>query len=250
MRIALSCSGRDIDVVLQFEESGAQKRCLGLLRPKPLGQSRQTGVNAVEVVLFMPRAVEGVGDYRIDQLVKRVMRAGIERPSSGALGKLMLQTSHGELRVRGSQDRVVVSSTQFYRVILRITFIAAERADIIDVQLLSLPGQQTFFELLGEAVGIGSGAEGLLGNYAGCLVVSMAVTIRAAEAGHDNIWTEGANDAHHVGQNHVVAVPLLKSFVRILGKSEIGDTSEALLHAVIPIRRSQFEGTQDAKHIG
>src|SRR5262245_27032206 len=44
-----------------------------------------------------------------------------------------------------------------------------------------------------------------------------------------------------------MAVPLVEGLVRRLGKTEIGDVAEALLHAVILVCLEKLQGAQDSK---
>ena len=80
-------------------------------------------------------------------------------------------------------------------------------------------------------------------------MITVAVAAGAGEAGHQNIRAKDANHANHVIQGHVVTVPFLQRFLRILGKSEIGDTGETLLDAVVAACGKEFQSPQNAERI-
>lgn len=84
--------------------------------------------------------------------------------------------------------------------------------------------------------GIGGGAKGFAGQNSGGLVIAMAVARTALKASANDIRAEGPNDANHVAKRNVVATPFLEGLGRCLGKSEVGNARETLLHAVKTVR--------------
>src|ERR1700736_4298086 len=80
-------------------------------------------------------------------------------------------------------------------------------------------------------------------------MVAVSVGVSAREAGDQNIGTEGADYANHVGEGDIVAAPLLKSFFRGLRISEIGDAGEALLDSVVTVGGQKLERAQDSKFV-
>src|SRR5207237_3720703 len=112
---------------------------------------------------------------------------------------------------------------------------SAEAAHVADVKLFCLPGIQTFFDLIREAVWIGSGTECFVGENRRRLVMAVSIAIGAREARNQHVRPELANDANYVGEWDIVPAPLLKGFFRRLRVAEVSNTGEALLDSVITI---------------
>src|SRR5262249_34706017 len=137
---------------------------------------------------------------------------------------------------------------QFDRVSIVGDVSASEHARrVAQVQLLGLPGEKAFFDLLGKAVGIGGGAKSLACQHARSFVVAVAIAGRAAEAAGQHIRTEDAYSTHQVSEGDVMPVPLIESLFGGLGIAEIHHAAEALLYAVIFVGLQQLKGPQDAQ---
>ena len=156
------------------------------------------------------------------------MWTGIHRPAAGTLRKLALQSLHRELDVSHTQSGIHFARAQLDGVVLCRTLIAAEGADVVDIQFLGLPGRQPLGDLLGKAVRIGGGSKSFTRQNSRGLMIAMTVAVGAAKARDDHVWTKGADYAHHVGQRDIVTLPFLKSLVGSLGESKVCDASEAL----------------------
>ncbi len=161
----------------------------------------------------------------------------------------MTQTFHCKLDVRHPQQRIFFTCAQLDRVVLGSTFIAAEGTHVVEVELLGLPGQQSFLDLLRKPIGIRRRSKCFAGHNPRSLMVAVTVAIRSLKAGHQHVWPERSNHSHNVRQCDVMPLPLLKRFVRALRKTEVRDPSEALLHSVVAIRRSQLECAQNPQHV-
>src|SRR5438874_401965 len=81
-------------------------------------------------------------------------------------------------------------------------------------------------------------------------MIAVSIARRAVEAADDYVGLKFADDANHIGQGDIVAMPLLKGFVGGLGESEVGDAGEALLHSVVLVRLQQLEGAQNSQLVG
>src|SRR5205807_4533209 len=121
------------------------------------------------------------------QTIEGIMRTRIHRPTTSALRKLVLQPLHRELNVSHPQRGIQIDRAQLDGVVLFRTLTAAEGTDVVDVKLLGLPRQQTFFDLLGKAVGIGGRAKCLTRNNPGGLVVPMAIAVGASKTRDDHV---------------------------------------------------------------
>src|SRR5271165_2182067 len=152
----------------------------------------------------------------------------------------MLQPLERELHVRLAEQRIVLRS-------LELDVPLFVLADVVHVQLLGLPGLQSFANLLGELRGVGSRAKRFASENARGLVVAVAVAGGTLKARADDVGTKRADDAHHVAQRRVVASPLLEGLVGSLGEPEIRYPREALFDAVIAVSRQQFERPQYAQ---
>ena len=80
-------------------------------------------------------------------------------------------------------------------------------------------------------------------------MVSVAVAVGALEARYQYIRTEGSDHAHDICEAGLVTMPLLKRLVGILGKPEVRDARETLLHPVEAIRGRQLERAQNTEHV-
>src|SRR3954468_14168136 len=88
--------------------------------------------------------------------------------ATGSLRRLMCESLNSQLCVRHPKQRRVHSDVE-----LHVRIVTA--AEMADVQLLRLPGQQAFFNLLGKPVGITRGLERFLRDNGRGLMVSMTV---------------------------------------------------------------------------
>ena len=77
----------------------------------------------------------------------------------------------------------------------------------------------------------------------------MPIAVRSREARNQHVWPEGANHSHHVTERDIVPSPLLEGLVGILRIAEIGNSAEALFHAVIAIGGRQLQRAQHAQHV-
>src|SRR5437016_9180021 len=177
------------------------------------------------------------------------MWTGIHRPAAGTLRKLALQSLHRELDVSHTQSGIHFARAQLDGVVLCRTLIAAEGADVVDIQFLGLPGRQPLGDLLGKAVRIGGGSKSFTRQNSRGLMIAMSVAVAAAKARDDHVWTKGADYAHHVGQRDIVTLRFLKSLVGSLGESKVCDASEALLYPVVAVGCSQLQRAQAPEHI-
>src|SRR6267378_97552 len=125
----------------------------------------------------MPIRARSWRQYRIDQSVERIVWPGVDRPAPRALRKLMAQSLHRELDICHPEQGIFFSRAQLDGVVLRGTFIAAERAHIVEVEFLCLPCQQPFLDLFRKPVRIGGRPKGLARNNPRRLMVSMPVPI-------------------------------------------------------------------------
>src|SRR5690348_10976278 len=81
-------------------------------------------------------------------------------------------------------------------------------------------------------------------------MMRMSIARRARESRNEHIGTERPDHANHVAQRDLVPTPLFKCFFRGLGKSEIGNTREALLDSVILVGSHKLQRAENAKLIG
>src|ERR1700733_15679811 len=79
--------------------------------------------------------------------------------------------------------------------------------------------------------------------------MTVSVTIGARKAGDQNIGPKSANHPYHVTERDIVALPLLKCLVGILGEAKIRNSREALFHAVVAICSQEFQRPQNAKDV-
>src|SRR6266478_9280604 len=77
-------------------------------------------------------------------------------------------------------------------------------------------------------------------------MLPVPVARRSGETQHDHVRLEAPDDPHHVAEN-VVVPPLLKSFFRCLGESEIDRSRKKLLGAIDPTGRQQLLGAENAQ---
>src|SRR5204863_2991621 len=81
--------------------------------------------------------------------------------------------------------------------------------------------------------------KGFAAENGGGLVMSVSVAGRAGEYQNHHVRPEPPDVIHHVAQDFV-AIPLLKSFVRSLGKAEVDGAREILFGSVNPSGREKF----------
>ena len=197
----------------------------------------------------MPIFVRARRQDRIHQLVKRIVRTGIDRPAAHPLRLLPLQPLHGKLQVRHPQGRTLLSRIYPHRPVPVRTLIAPKRTDIVHIHLFRLPGQQTFLQLLRETVRIRRRAKRLARQNSRRLVIPMSITLGTAKARDDDVRTKCPNHSHNIGQGYIVSLPLLKGLVRILRETEICHSRESLFRAVITVRLRQLQRAQHSQYI-
>ena len=105
---------------------------------------------------------------------------------------------------------------------------------------------ESFANLVGKTVRIGSGAQGFAGEDAGGLMITMAVAVFALETGDDDVGAEGADHSNEIGESDIVAAPFLKGLVGGLGEAEVGNAAEALFDAVVFVGGEHLERAKNA----
>ena len=187
--------------------------------------------------------------HRIHQLVIREPVARFDRPIRRPLRLLVTQSLHGKLYVGRSQQRIDDSRVEPQRVIRGIARHCPKAAHIADIQLLRLPGFEAFFDLPRKPLRIGRRAERLFRQDRRCLMMPMAIAIRARKPRHQHVRTKGSNHPHHVAERDIVPLPLLKCFFGSLRISKIRHARESLLNAVISVGSQQLQRPQHAQRV-
>ncbi len=193
--------------------------------------------------------VRGWGQDRVHQFVIGVAIAGLHRPASRALRKLVTQSFHRELDVRHAQQGIHTPGIQPDRVIFRRAGTRPKAAHIADIQFPGLPGLQSFLDLLGKLLRVRRRAECLFGQNGGSLVMSVPVALGSGEARNQHVGPKGSDHAHHVAEGDVVSAPFLEGFFGTFRIAEIRHPAEALFHSVVAIGSSQFQCAQHAQHV-
>ena len=137
---------------LQFYQFGPKVWHLCFVCSETPRQPGKSCIDSIEEILFVPSLVVA-GQYRINQLVESEVRTSVYRPSSGTLRELMAQSFHGELEVRHPEQGIPFASSQLDGVIFGRTLIAAEGADVVDIEFLGLPRQEAFGICCGNCLG-------------------------------------------------------------------------------------------------
>src|SRR5271169_3276519 len=101
------------------------------------------------------------------------------RDAAQRLRSLMPQSLNRELHVGLAQHRIFLAGIQLDRVIGRVTGRSAEAAYVSDVQLLRLPGLQSFSDLLWKAIRVGGCAKCFFGQDRRRLVVPVPIALRS-----------------------------------------------------------------------
>ena len=197
----------------------------------------------------MPVFVSAGRQHRIDQTVKRVPRPRGQRNPAQSLRLLVAEAGDGKLDIRGSEHRIELPGIELYRVVGVRTALRHEGTHVADIQLLGLPWQQTFFDLLGKPIRIGGRAKRFLGQDCRRLMMSVPIALGSRESRHQHIRAELPNHPHNICERNVMSLPLLKCFLGIFRIAEVRYPREALLDAVVAVGGQHFERAQHAQLI-
>ena len=111
-----------------------------------------------------------------------------------------------------------------------------------------LPGLQAVFELLGKDLGVGGGLEGLLRNFAGDLVLAVAVGNSADKGGDDDLRPHLAYRQHCIVE-HAVVSPAGEGFLLSFGEAEVRFGAPELFGAVVLVGLEQFVGADETERV-
>ena len=103
-------------------------------------------------------------------------------------------------------------------------------------------------ELLGKDGGVGSGFEDLLRDFAGDLVVAVAVSDAADEGGDDDLGAFAADGEDGVVE-HALVAPAGEGFSLSFGEAEVDFRAPQLLCAVELIGLEQLVGADEAEGV-
>ncbi len=227
--------------------------CHGVLDP-PLDRGKQSG-NAVgrraaqKLVDARDRGVDSVEesgfsllgrDAALQPLEELVVGAGSLAPPAADLGALKAQAQGRELLVALSQPRAEGSGVDVDvpAVIGRLGARTGQPSgpEIAAVEFERLPRPQPLLaDLLRESIRVPGSGECLLGRDSRDLVIAVAVSRSAVEAGDEHQGAIDANDPHDVPQD-VFSAPLPERFVQVLRVAVVDQRGEVLIvQAVIPI---------------
>ena len=113
------------------------------------------------------------------------------------------------------------------------------------IELEGLPWSQAGLNLLREAVGIAGGTERFLGEPSRGLVV-LAAALTGQRKRDDHIRSDGADDAHDIGQDFFLA-PFFERLLDTERVAELVSASEVLLGTVDAMNRHELGATEHAE---
>ena len=233
-----------LEIVRNVLQRAPQPRRFFLLLAQSRRQSKQRHINPIKEIFLVSVLVSRWGSYGIHQPVKRVTRSGGYRDSTQPLRFLMFESLDRKLHIRHPQHRIHFAGIQLDRVVLIWTALRSERTDIADVELLRLPRQQPFLDLLRKPIGVCCRPKRLLSQNCGSLMMPMPIAFRSREPRHQHIGPKLANHPHYVGERDIVPLPLLKCLFGTLRITKVRHLRESLLDSVIAVGREHFQRAQ------